>query len=65
MHRRVITTSAVLSSIVEMLQEHIEEAPNAGIQDGIIAIGDALNAIAVANGGSTDKPVQLDLRSAD
>lgn len=62
---RIVTTSAVLSSIVEMLLKHIEEAPNAGTMGGIIAVGEALNAIAVANGGSTDRPIQLELRNAD
>lgn len=65
MFRKITTTAAVLSSVVEMLQDHIGEAPNIGTMDGIQALGDALNAIAVTQGGSTDRPVIVTLQTVE
>lgn len=61
MNKQIVTTGEVLSSVVEMLQEHIAEAPNPGIMDGIQIVGDALNEAVVAVGGSTDRPIKLQL----
>ena len=59
--RVIITTSAALSSAAEMIEQHIEEAPDAGTMDALMAVADALSLCSVDHGGSTDAPIRLTL----
>lgn len=59
--RNLVTTSAILSSAAEMIRDHIEEAPNTGMMDGLEALATMLNACAMEHGGSTEAPIRLTL----
>jgi hypothetical protein len=54
-------TAAGIMSAVEMLQEHIEEAPNAETRDEVIKLGELLNRVAMQF-GSTEKRLEITVR---
>jgi hypothetical protein len=49
---RITTNAAALTSAVQMLQDHIEEAPNDETKAGVIALGEALDKLYYGNAGN-------------
>jgi hypothetical protein len=51
--KRITVTHAALDSAVQMLQDHIDEAPNEETKQGVIALGEALSALYYGNSGNS------------
>lgn len=49
---KVQVSTAALDSAIQMLQDHIEEAPNAETRAGVIALGEALSRLYYGNHGN-------------